>query len=471
LTTLGVLVGNSGSYPSEICEHGRKTVLSLLEEEGIKSVILGAKDSRCGAVESIEEARKCADLFRLHREEIDGVLVTLPNRGDERGAAEVLRRARLEVPVLVHAFPDEAGRMGIEKRRDGYAGKIALCNALAQYGIKYTLTSQHTMDPETEGFREDLRSFAGTCNVVRGLAGARFGQIGARPAPLLGMRYSETLLERAGITVETIDLSELFARAWALKDKDSAVAAKLDEIKGYFKTLKIPKEALMKMTKLAVGLDQLISEHELSGTAVQCWTSMEENFGVAPCTVMSMLSNSLSPSACETDVTGLIGMRAMVLASGKPSGLLEWSNDYGEDPDKAVLFHCGNLPQDLLGKKGKMDFHEPLAGTMGKDKTHGTVAGKMRPTEITYCRVSTDDRKGTVRAYVGEGEITKDPITSFGSYGVVKVPNLPGLLRHICENGFTHHVAVNPSRVGSAVREAFSRYLGWTVYGHDALLP
>jgi L-fucose isomerase-like protein len=460
-------VGNRGFFPSELCEKGRKTILAVLEEEGFGAIALTPKDTKYGSVESWSDAKKCADLFKANREKIDGILVTLPNFGDERGIADTLRLAGLDVPVLVHAFPDEPGRMTIEHRRDSFCGKMSVCNNLGQYGIRFSLTSQHTMDPEAAEFRQDLRDFGAVCRVVRSLRGARFGQIGARPAAFVTVRYSEKLLEGSGISVESLDLSELFGRAWNLKDKDSAVLSKLDEIRDYVKTTKIPRESLVRMAKFSVVLEQYVKERELAGTAIQCWTSMEENFGVVPCTAMSMLSNALIPSACETDITGLVGMYAMLQASGKPSALADWNNNYSDDPDKCVLFHCSNFPQDFFGKKGVMDYQEIIAGTVGREKTYGTIAGKLRPTDFTYCRVSTDDTAGRVRAYVGEGEITKDPITTFGGYGVARIPRLQGLLRHICVRGYEHHVAINPARVAGPVEEAFTRYLGWDVYNHD----
>ena len=470
MTTLGVLVGNRGFFPAELCEQGRKTILSVLKVEGFEAVALSPKDTRYGSVETWSDSKKCAELFKANREKIDGILVTLPNFGDERGIADTIRLAGLDVPVLVHAFPDEPGRMNIEHRRDSFCGKMSACNNLTQYGIRYSLTSQHTMDPESDAFRRDLGEFGGVCRVVRGLRKARFGQIGARPAAFITVRYSEKLLERAGISVESLDLSEMFGRAWNLKDKDSAVLSKLDEIRDYVKTTKIPRESLLRMAKFSVVLEQYVAERELAGTAIQCWTSMEEYFGVVPCTAMSMLSNALSPSACETDIAGLVGMYALVQASGRPSALVDWNNNYADDPDKCVLFHCSNFPQEFFGKKGVMDYQEIIAGTVGRENTYGTLAGKIRPTDFTYCRASTDDFAGSIRAYVGEGEITKDPITTFGGYGVARIARLQTLLRHICANGFEHHVAINPSRVAAIVEEAFSRYLGWDVYNHDRRL-
>jgi L-fucose isomerase-like protein len=468
MTTFGVIVGNRGFFPAELAKSGRETILRVLQEEGFGAVVLGPDDTRYGSVETYEDANKCAALFKAHRDEIDGILVTLPNFGDERGVADSIRLSGLDVPVLVHAFPDEAGKMTIRTRRDSFCGKMSACNNLTQYNIPYTLTTLHTMDPESAGFREDLQRFGAICRVVNGLRHARFGQVGARPAAFITVRYSEKLLEESGISVESIDLSEIFGQAARLADDDPQVTERLGAIRDYVKTGGVPQVALLKMAKFAVVMDRFITAHELDGTAVQCWTSMEEYYGVVPCTAMSMLSDRLKPSACETDITGLIGMYAMVLASGRPSALLDWNNNFGDDPDKAVVFHCSNLPQDIFGREARMDYQEIIAGTVGKENTYGTLVGRIKPTVLTYCRVSTDDAAGAIRAYLGEAEITEDNIDTFGGYGVVRVPDLQDLLAYICEMGFEHHVAVNPSQVADALDEAFSKYLGWDVYYHGA---
>jgi L-fucose isomerase-like protein len=466
-TTLGVIIGNRGFFPSKLCEEGRATVLKVLKEEGIDAVALSSEDTPYGSVETYAQAKQCAELFKKHREKIDGILVSLPNFGDERGVADTIRLAGLNVPVLIQAFPDDMNRMTIEQRRDSFCGKMSSCNNLWQYGIPYSLTTTHTVDPESTEFRKDLADFAATCRVVRGLRGARFGQVGARPAAFTTVRYSEKILETYGISVESLDLSEAFGRADRLKSDDAEVKAKLKAIKGYTKTEGVSAQALDKMARFAVVMDHFMEDNELVGTAVQCWTSMEEYFGVVPCTVMSMLSNTLKPSACETDITGLIGMYAMVLASGRPSALLDWNNNYGKDQDKGVVFHCSNLPQDIFGGEAVMDYQEIIAGSVGKENTYGTVVGKIKPTPLTYCRVSTDDNYGMIRAYIGEGRITEDTVETFGGYGVVEIPEFQTLLRYICENGFEHHVAVNPTLVADAVCEAMDKYLEWDVYYHQ----
>jgi L-fucose isomerase-like protein len=345
---------------------------------------------------------------------------------------------------------------------------MSVCNNLKQYGIRYTLTSLHTVPPDSESFRRDLRQFAATCRVVRGLRGARIGVLGARPAAFITVRYSEKLLEKAGISIESLDLSEAFGRAGKLRDADTKVRAKLDEIRAYVSTEGIPDDALVKMAKFALVMADWIAEQQLAATAVQCWTSMEEFFGVVPCTVMSMFSNVLNPSACETDVTGAVGMYAMALASGKASALLDWNNNYGDDPDKGVIFHCSNLPKAFFADM-RMDYQEIIAGSVGKENTYGTVVGRIKPGPFTYCRVSTDDERGCIRAYLGEGQVTDDPLETFGGYGVVEIPNFQKLLHHICQNGFEHHVAVNLSQCAKAVNEALGKYMDWDVYYHGAV--
>jgi L-fucose isomerase-like protein len=463
--TLGVIVGNRGFFPGHLCETGRQEVLRVLAEEGIRAITLDSADTPFGSVETLQDAGHCAALFKAHQAEIDGILVTLPNFGDERGVANAIRLAGLNVPVLVHAFPDDNDKMTVAERRDSFCGKISACNNLRQYGISYTLTTLHTVAPDSAGFRRDLRRFAATCRVVRGLRGARFGMLGARPAAFITVRFSEKLLEKAGISVEVLDLSEAFGRIGRLADDEPAVRDKVDLLQSYVPTTGIPTTALVKMAKFALVTERWMEENDLVATAVQCWTSMEEYLGVVPCAVMSMMSNVLKPSACEADIAGAVGMYAMALASGKPSALADWNNNYGDDPDKGVIFHCSNLPAAFF-QEAEMSYQEIIAGTVGKDNTYGTVVGRVKAGPFTYCRVSTDDERGVIRAYLGEGELTNDPLDTFGGFGVVKVPDLQGLLHYICANGYEHHVALNPARVADALDEALTKYLGWEVYHH-----
>jgi len=465
--TLGLIVGNRRFFPAALCEAGRATMLKVLAEEGIRVIALGPQDTLYGSVESLQDAHRCADLFRAHRDEIDGILVTLPNFGDERAVANILRWAELNVPVLVHAFPDTPGRMAASERRDSFCGKLSICNNLYQYGIPFSLTEQHTIDPESPGFRRDLRKFSGVCRVVRGLRGARFGLLGARPAAFNTVRSSEKLLERSGITVETLDLSEALARVAALTDTDARVQARIAEIQGYAQATQVPRPAVARLAKLAIVLDDWMRSNDCVGAAVQCWSSLQDNLGIFPCTAMSMLSDRLRPCACEADVVGAVAMYALVLAGGQPSALVDWNNNYGDDPDRGLVFHCSNLPKSILiDGSARIESHAGTAESLGRDNSWGMLYARIQASPCTFLRIRTDDLQGRMAAYVGEGTLTDDPVETFGGYGVIRVPGFQRLLQYICRHGFEHHVAISRAQVADVLYEALTTYLGWDVYYH-----
>jgi len=465
-TTFGVIVGNRGFFPDALAKQGRKDILDVLKKNGYNSVALSMKDTKYGAVETFEDAKKCAALFAKNAQKIDGIIVTLPNFGDEKGVAETIKRSGLNVPILIQAEPDAQGRMTIADRRDSFCGKISACNNLRQAGIPYTLTQSHTVKVKSPAFDKELEEFASVCRIVKGLNNARFGAIGARTGAFNTVRYSEKILELSGISVETIDLSEILGKIALLADNNSGVKRKLNDIKKYIPTKSIPADKLLRIAKFGYVVDRWVRDTELNGTAIQCWTALEEFFGIVPCTLMSMMSESLMPSACEVDITGLLGMYVLQLAGGTPSAILDWNNNYGNDPDKCVLFHCSNLPKSFF-KSPKMDYQEIIAGSVGKDNTYGTVVGRIAPGRATFCRATTDDASGLISVYVGEGEFTNDKLDTFGGYGVMKIPNLQMLMQYICAMGFEHHVAVSKVEKADAITEALDNYLGWEVYRHE----
>src|SRR2546425_10163899 len=465
--TLGMIVGNRGFFPDHLAKTGREEMIRVLEAAGMDVVALDPQQSKHGAVETREEAKRCAELFKRNQDRIDGIIVALPNFGDERAIADTLRLAGLHVPVLIQATPDDPNKMAINARRDSFCGKMSACNNLRQYGIPYSITTLHTENPDSPEFAKDLKWFAAVCRVVNGFRNLRVGAVGARPAAFNTVRYSEKILESAGISVETLDLSEVLGRIGRLKDDDKKVTERLGAIRQYVQTNSIPEAALVKMAKLGAVSDCWMRETEVTISAIQCWTSLEEFFGVVPCTVMSMMSDQGLSSACEVDVAGVIGMHALQLASRTPSALLDWNNNYADDPDKAVCFHCSNLPKHFFSDV-RMDFQEIIAGTVGKENTFGTCVGRVKSGPMSFARFSTNDREGKMSGYVGEGEFTDDSLETFGGAGVVRIPGLQKLLRFICERGFEHHVAANFSRVAPAVHEATTRYLKWDVHWHKS---
>jgi L-fucose isomerase-like protein len=466
-SVFGVIFGNRDFFPDKLVAEARIDVTKLLGELGIQAVMLDTTATKLGGVETHDDARKCADLFRANRDKIDGVLVVLPNFGDEKGVADTLKLAGLNVPVLVQGYPDDLDRLDVIRRRDAFCGKISVCNNLRQAGIPFSLTTKHVVHPLDASFRADLARFIAVCRVVRGLRQIRIGAVGARPGAFNTVRYSEKILERNGISVTTVDLSEILGQAAKLEASHARVTGKIDEIKAYAATTGVPPDKLVQMARLGVVLDDFVAANHLDATAIQCWTSVQTNHGCNVCTSMSMMSESFLPSACEVDVTGVLTMYAMQLASNSPSALVDWNNNYGADDNKCVLFHCGNWAKSFL-PDAKVSTAPILGTIVGTENTYGALEGRTPSSALTFGRLTTDDTRGVIRAYVGQGELTNDELKTFGNRAVARVPKLQKLLRHVCNEGFEHHVVMNASHSAGVLAEAFGRYLGWEVYHHEA---
>lgn len=466
-TVLGVIIGNRDFFPDKLVGEARADLVKLFAELGVDAVMLDPAETKLGGVETHGDARKCAELFRKNRDRISGVLVCLPNFGDEKGVADTLKLAGLNVPVLVQAYPDDLDRLDVIRRRDAFCGKISVCNNLRQAGIAYTLTTKHVVHPLDSSFRADLQNFIAVARVVQGLRKVRIGAVGARPGAFNTVRYSEKILERHGISVTTVDLSEILGAAAKLGEADKRVVSKIDEIKAYANATAVPPAKLIQMARLGLVLDDFVAANHLDATAIQCWTSVQANHGCNVCTSMSMMSENFMPSACEVDVTGVLTMYAMQLASSSPSALVDWNNNYGTDPDKCVLFHCGNWAKSFL--PDIKILNAPILGsTLGVENTWGALDGRTPATPLTYGRITTDDGAGKIRTYVGQGELTNDELKTFGNRAVARVPKLQKLMHHVCREGFEHHVVMNASHTAGILAEAFERYLGWEVYHHAA---
>jgi L-fucose isomerase-like protein len=464
--SLGVIIGNRDFFPDKLVGECRADLLTAFKKAGINPIMLPEDATKLGGVETFQEAQKCADLFRGHADEIIGVLVVLPNFGDEKGVAETLKLSKLDVPVLVQAYPDDLDKMDVARRRDAWCGKISVCNNLYQYGIKCSLTTKHVVHPSDDSFHQDLLNFAGVCRVVRGLKNVRIGAVGARPGAFNTVRYSEKILQRHGISVVTIDLSQILGFANKLTKEDASVKQRVEFIRTYSPTGRTPEDKLVQIAKLDVVLHDFMQEHALDATAIQCWTSLQQNYGCNVCTSMSMMSENMLPSACEVDVTGTLTMYAMQLASGTPSALVDWNNNYANDEEKCVLFHCGNWAKSFLPDI-EISTAPILGTTIGEENTFGALSGRTPASPLTYGRISTDDPKGIIKAYVGEGSLTDDSLNTFGTRAVAQIRNLQGLMQFVCKNGFEHHVVMNASKTAGILKEAFENYMGWEVYHHN----
>ena len=465
----GIIIGTRAYFNSELAKDVRKQLLRTLADEGYDYVILpeDATPTGSSSIETREDGLKCAELFRQNRDRIDGIIVSLPNFGFEIGIINAISVADLNVPILVQACDDENDKVDLDSRRDAFCGKISVCNNLYQYGIPFTDTTLHTYSIYSELLAKDINKFAGICRVVNGLRHARIGAIGARPAGFQTVRASEKLLQKSGITVVPVDLSEILGAARKIEDTDVELLKKLEEIKCYAVVPKEYSDKLVLQAKFGVAVERWIEANQIDAVAVQCWDSLEQNYGCAACVTMSMLGEKLLPAACEVDIAGAVSMYALTLAAQGQSALLDWNNNFAEDRNKCVCTHCGNFPKSFVRNDLKLGTLGVLGRTLGKVNTFGAVYGKVTKGDFTFFRISTDDTKGTIKAYLGTGEITDDPYGMDGCIAVTKVDNLQILMKHICRNGFEHHVAMVRNDVKDILNEAIEGYVGWNLYVHE----
>lgn len=463
-----VIVSNRSFFPDHLVTKGREDLLALIKAQGYEVVILGTQEAPLGAVETSEDAEKCAALFQANPD-ISGIIVCLPNFGDEVAVSSAIRKSGLRVPVLIQACDDDLERMDLANRRDAFCGKLSLCNVLRQNGIPYTLTQLHTCAINSMEFAIDLQRFASICSIVKGLKNVKIGAIGARPNPFHTVRYSEKLLQYSGIEVDTCDMSEIIASANAIPDDAPAIATYFDRLRGYAQQADSACErSKLKQAKLTLALENWINKTSCAAVAVQCWDTLEKNYGCAACLSMSLLGSKGVPAACEMDVTGAVSLLVLQLASNGKPGYMDWDNNYGNDRNKCVNVHCANYPDAFFGGDIKIGYLDILGTTLGKENCYGACHGRVAPGAMTFLKISTDDVNGTIRAYIGAGEFTDDPLDSFGGVAVCHVPGLQGLMHFIAEEGFEHHVALVRGVWTDAIAEALSKYMGWAVHVHKA---
>jgi L-fucose isomerase-like protein len=457
-TTFALFFGNRGFFPASLIAQAREELPRLLKEWGHDTLILDAEATRYGAVETVREGEVYANFLEQNRGKYGGVILCLPNFGDETGAVAALREAA--VPILIQAYPDDLDKMSPALRRDAFCGKISIMDVFRQYGVKFTALKPHVVAPADPRFRANVDHFDRVCRVVNGLKGMVVGAIGARTTPFKTVRIDEVALQRQGITTETLDLSGVFARMKGINSGDKAYQAKAEALKTYTSWAGVPEQSFDNLVKLGVVLDAIIDEYQMDAVAIRCWTELQEMMGVSPCVLLGELNNRGVAAACEVDVANAVAMHALRLASGRPAACLDWNNNYGDADDKCILFHCGPVPRALMADQGQITDHAILANSIGAGCGFGCHVGRIAPTDFTFGSLLTDE--GQLKFYLGQGKITPDeiPANFFGCAGVAEIERLQDVLLHIGQYGYRHHVSLTPGQVQAPLGEALGHYLG-----------
>jgi L-fucose isomerase-like protein len=460
-TAFALFFGNRGFFPESLIAHARSEMTEVLKGLGHQTLMMDADATRYGAVEHPEEGRRYAQWLTSHRGQYGGVILCLPNFGDETGAIAALQDCG--VPILIQAYPDELDKMDMSTRRDSFCGKFSIMDVFYQYGLSFTALEPHTVHPRSTQFAQNIEQFDSICRVVNGMRRFVVGAIGARTTAFKTVRFDELALQRLGITCETLDLSEVISRVRALDTESPRFSEKKEFLATYSCWTGVPDTTFFNMVKLAVVLDEIISEYAMDALALRCWLELEKELGIAPCVLLSALNERGIAAACELDVCNSVMMRALHLASGMPAACLDWNNNYGQADDKCILFHCGPVPQSLMCGCGQIVDHPMFAKALGAGHGFGCNTGRILPSPMTFASSKTEG--GKLVCYLGEGNFTHDPIPHdfFGCAGVAEIAGLQGKLRRIGYQGFRHHVSVTQKHVAAAVEEAFTQYLGYEI--------
>ncbi|GAK57671.1 hypothetical protein U27_04638 [Candidatus Vecturithrix granuli] len=461
-STFALFFGNRGFFPASLQAGAREEVPKVLKSLGHESIMMEAEATRYGAVETPTEGEKYRKFLEAHRGQYDGVILCLPNFGDETGAVAALKDAG--TPILVQAYPDEMDKMAPEVRRDAFCGKFSIMDVFCQYGVKFTALQPHVVHPTSLKFAENIAYFDRLCRVVGSMKNLVVGAIGARTTAFKTVRIDELTLQKHGITVETFDLSDLFARIKSLDSTNADVKAKKEYFKTYTSWEGVQEETFTTLCKMGVAIDHLIAENHLDCLSLRCWIEMQQQLGVSPCVLLGELNDRGIAAACELDTGNAVVMHALSLASGQPATLLDWNNNYQDDEDKCILFHCGPVPQSLMTAKGRITDHAILSNSVGAGKAYGCNVGRIAPTPFTFGSMITED--GKIKCYLGEGRFTADSIPDefFGCAGVAEFDKLQDKLQTIGYMGFRHHVSVSPGQqMLQPLQEAFTRYLNYDV--------
>jgi len=461
--TFALYFGNRGFFPGELIASARKEMKEAVKSIGCDYIELDEKLTRFGGVETMAEGQVYAKFLEKNKGKFDGVILCLPNFGDENGAAIALRD--VNVPILIQAYPDTEGKLDFAHRRDAFCGKISIADVFNQVGIKYTIFPPHTCHPGSEEFKKQLIDFKGICNVVGNMKRMNVGSIGIRPTAFKTIRYDEIALQNYGINVEAFDLLQLFDYMDKVDTGSDYFVETKKKIAGASDTSAVPDEQLETMSKLYLGLKQMIADYDLHALAIRCWSDMQNALKITPCLVNGLFHSERIPVACETDVCNAIAMYALQCAADEPPICMDWNNNFNDEENKCILFHCGNVAPEQMTEKGNTISHKML--DKGKEELGGIAwgcnQGRIRQSPITY--MSSKTSNGKLSFYLGEGKVTADDIEDgfFGIAGVVEIPNLQKVLLGVCKSGYRHHVSLTFGEVETILREAFCTYLGYEI--------
>jgi L-fucose isomerase-like protein len=438
--TIGFVPAHRVPFDEEwAIEMRRRSLQALSQVEGLEIVVPDENWTLNGLVRDDNDAEAVIDLFS--NAGVSGVIIGAMTFGDEISAVSVAEA--LGVPVLLFGTKEGAFTADGNRRSDSFCGTLSISSGLYRRKIPFVFAG--LFFPEEEQFVASVDDFVRSCAIAQGFYGARIGLVGPRPERFETCAINEyPMIEQFGQRVVPISLADVFAAANALADDDAMITTIMEDMCCVADCSGVDGAVILKAAKLEQALLNWADEKNLSGMGLQCWTAIQEVYGISPCTTMGRLTSRGIMTSCEVDIHGALTMLVQHQASLGTTlpHFIDWTIQHQELEDVFFAWHCGNAPQNLAcpGCTPRLRSHSILNKTLGDEASQGTGEFQLKPGVVTLNRLVEYD--GHFKMLVTTGEIIPSDQDLRGSWSWVKVADLDYLYRVLVEEGFIHHASM-----------------------------
>ena len=397
-----------------------------------------------GMVNNLDQAAVVAGYFR--RQEVDGLILCPLDFGDERSAVKIAES--LAVPVLLFATKEPPGRPdpGLTRVSDSYCGNLSMASGLYRRKIPFQYAG--LFFPDEPGLVEAVTDFMSAVAVVKGLRGARIGQVGVRPPTFETVAYDEVaLIQKFGQNIIYADLSEISERALKLPVDDAEVQRILADIRQSVPTITVAEDYLLNAARLEAALADFLHRNQLSAMGVQCWPVITRQMGISICALYGRLTGQGMLTACETDILGALSMLVNYQAAlgDLVPHFVDWTIQHRQNDNWLLAWHCGNAPASLaadpcsVALRSRRSMTGELPVQPGDDMA-GLYQFQVKPGQVTFCRLAEYDNQW--KMLITGGEIIPSQETLAGTWSWVEVNDHARLYRTLVEEGFIHHASM-----------------------------
>lgn len=411
-----------------------------------------------GCVSTIEQAKAVLQYFK--EQDIQGILIGNMTFGHEVSAVGTLVNGlSADLPIL--HFCTRSGPIDEDGHRttDNWCGQFMTTSALKRRGRKFVHV--RTCNPEDEYFKTSIETFVRAVFAISRFKYAKFGQLGVRPQLFESQCYSEQALQKQfGQMVVPIDLDAVFQRIERTRGDDPEVRQVLSELESTYEMCERTDTSLETIARYEVALARIAEELDVDAMAVNCWTGIQERFGISACSTFGRLNDRGIITACESDLLGAVSMWAVYnagLCQEKPD-FIDWTDLHPSESNVWLAWHCGNAAPSLCKGDCKPKMYRNERMIQWNPECYGAGEFPMKPGPVTCSRLVEYDDEFTM--FFGTGEIVDIPPFVRGSYGWVKVNDVFDWEDKLVNYGIIHHgTLIHDPKVADAL-ELFCKFLG-----------